>query len=124
MIELPIWVFVTGLAGFLSIFGAAVWRTRGFAADNAEALAAIRADVATLVAGLTTEQTRLQSEHEAHEDICALRYAQIAERAATLEHRLDERHTALVQATDERHRENRANFASLTHKLDRLLNKE
>lgn len=113
MIELPIWVFITGLAGFLSIFGAAVWRLRGFSADVAELASALRA-----------EQARLQSEHDAHEDICALRYAQIERSSKESERRLDERHEALVEATDERHRENRANFQEIANKLDRLLTKD
>lgn len=112
MIELPIWVFLTGLGGVLSIFGAAVWRLRGFSADVAELAAALRA-----------EQGRLQSEHDAHEDICALRYAGIEQSQRALTQRLDERHQALVQATDDRHRENRANFSELASKLDRLLAK-
>lgn len=110
MIELPIWVFITGFIGVLSIFGAAVWRLRGFSAD-----------VADLIAALKVEQARLQSEHDAHEDICSLRYQAIEARSAGLERRIDERHAALVIATDERHRENRANFAELGNKLDRLL---
>ena len=112
MIELPIWVFLTGLAGFLSIFGAAVWRLRGFSADVADLASALRA-----------EQARLQSEHEAHEDICALRYKAIEDGAVALARLTTYRHDELVKATDERHRENRANFAELTHKLDRLLEK-
>lgn len=112
MVELPIWVLLTGLAGILSTFGAGIWRLRGFSADVAELAAALRA-----------EQARLQSEHEGHEDICALRYKAIEESAQALARLTTDRHEALVKATDERHRENRANFAELTHKLDRLLEK-
>jgi len=121
MIELPIWVFLTGLGGFLAVFGAAVWRLRGFAADVADIAAVIRADVAERAACLEAEQAKLQSEHHAHEDICAYRYKAIEEAAKALERRMEEQRVALVQATDERHRENRANFAELANKLDRLL---
>lgn len=110
MIEIPIWAFLTGLATILTVFGGAMWRLRGFAATQDATKMEASADVATL-----------KSEHKAHEDICALRYQAIEQRAASLERRIDERHVALEKATDDRHRETRDRFDSIESKLDRLL---
>lgn len=99
MIELPIWVFLTGLASLVTTVVVAVWRLRGFAA----------------------EQDKLQSEHDAHEDICSHRYHEIEQQGKQLERRIDERHDALVKVSDERHNENRERLQTIESMVRQVL---
>lgn len=69
-----------------------------------------------------------KQDHDAHEDICSRRYAEIASEAAAFRELVETRLDSLIEVNDERHQENLQRFAdgradnkALSQKIDIVL---